>query len=198
MSSGGKRQGADQEQGVPAGPYAIYSLSGEDGVPRYVGKTNNPRRRLGQHVSSSFWRRSAKDRWVAEVSAAGTLKMTVIEWCEDWAAAEVKWIAHGRQVGWPLLNVADGGDDSDRFTSPEFRARARESKYRKAMAQLQLCEMEAKSLGMIGVAANLRIAIDRLKRTARQIRSKCGEDKFAEWAEWLYNELPIDHVRANV
>ena len=91
---------------------AIYVLLDprEEGV-RYVGKARRPAHRYDDHI----WARTQKRpvcRWIASLWESGrTPTMAVVDWAEDWEAAERTWIAGLRQEGHALLNVSAGGLD---------------------------------------------------------------------------------------
>lgn len=78
---------------------------------RYVGKSNNPARRLIIHVSGdkcNTW----KDRWLAQLKACGMRPdLRILEECDyaTWLTRECWWIQHLRAVGEPLTNIAVGG-----------------------------------------------------------------------------------------
>lgn len=90
----------------------IYKLSDPaDNAVRYVGKSNDLRRRLNQH----YFRRANQGlwRWLAALAATGARpKMEPIETCSeaDWRERETYWIARYRAAGADLFNIADGGD----------------------------------------------------------------------------------------
>jgi predicted GIY-YIG superfamily endonuclease len=85
---------------------------------RYIGKTINLKARLYAHRNWKSLNCSIrKHRWTFELARAG-LSPTVQaleEMAEHWMIgstlndAEKRWIAHGRALGWDLLNVTGGG-----------------------------------------------------------------------------------------
>lgn len=86
---------------------AIYTLSTSDGCVRYVGKAIDPDKRLKQHLCSRA--NTPVARWVRKLRLDGKRpEMRVIEWTNEWEAAERRWIATHRANG-SLLNLADGG-----------------------------------------------------------------------------------------
>lgn len=94
----------------------IYTLSDpRTGDVRYVGKTNNPRKRLHVHMQCARQRRGRRDyraNWVASLITAGVQPvMDVIETCalEEWATRERFWIAEFKSRGCQLTNANDGG-----------------------------------------------------------------------------------------
>ena len=101
--------GANGDVELPAasmgGEIAIYVLTDpRDNTVRYVGKSNDPERRMSEHVASSM-------PWVVELRSAGLAPvMHIVDRAslEEWERAEQYWIAfysrHGR-----LLNTEVGG-----------------------------------------------------------------------------------------
>ena len=78
---------------------------------RYVGKTNNPRRRLEFHLAMKDVNRH-KVNWLEDLKRDGAKPvMVILEQTDDknWGKREKYWIATGRASGWPLTNIADGG-----------------------------------------------------------------------------------------
>lgn len=80
-----------------ARPVVIYVLLDADGRRRYVGKSVNAQRRFVTHQRGKF-------SWAVAYD--------VLETCDEvgWEARERYWIAYGRENGWPLENVAAGGN----------------------------------------------------------------------------------------
>lgn len=78
---------------------AIYALSGEDGVVRYVGKSERPSTRQAEH------------RRAGTIGQGVAISMAILEWTADWETAERRWIEHYRSLGAPLVNIAAGGLD---------------------------------------------------------------------------------------
>lgn len=91
----------------------IYTLTDpRDGAIRYVGKTDNPERRLAMHLKERY--HSHKNHWLQELASEGLKPiMTIIETVSEgqgWEDRERYWIAHFRAIGCPLTNGTDGGD----------------------------------------------------------------------------------------
>ena len=86
-----------QRKGSLGRVVVIYVLLDALGSRRYVGKTIDPAARLRTH-------RKRKFPWASKLEA--------LETCgeESWEGRERFWIAHGRAEGWPLENVAAGGN----------------------------------------------------------------------------------------
>lgn len=80
---------------------------------RYIGKSNYPARRLGEHIAGNS--NKAKSVWIGELVDAG-LKPKLVNLEEvprdEWREREMHWIAEGHKQGWPLVNISQGGDGS--------------------------------------------------------------------------------------
>jgi hypothetical protein len=88
---------------------SIYGLYDCDGALRYIGKANDPAKRLKGHMRDRQRRRSPLYDWL---NKHGLPEMRVIEQdCADWCEAERRLITDARVRGEKLLNVADGGDE---------------------------------------------------------------------------------------
>lgn len=91
----------------------IYALvDPRTGIIRYVGKTTNPSFRLEGHLRDR--RRCERVKWLRELKHANLepvmVILEVVHAPVRWQDREVFWIAMGRELGWDLTNVADGGD----------------------------------------------------------------------------------------
>lgn len=103
---------------------SIYALCDPDTAEvRYIGKANDPEKRLLGHIRDAKVRQTPVYAWIRKLTAAGLApEMVVIRrGCKDWKAEERALIAAGRALGLRLLNVADGGDEP--FMTREQRAR---------------------------------------------------------------------------
>lgn len=75
-------------------------------MPIYVGQTNNPARRFGQHTGPHCHSRLLAWR-IRNASEMGVRPlMRVLEWCEPGEAHEREqyWIAYVRSLGWSPAN----------------------------------------------------------------------------------------------
>lgn len=112
----------------------IYVLKcPSSGEIRYVGKTDNPKRRLNRHIRDSA--RGSSDyrsRWIRTLLASGSKPIMEIvrtlEPHEDWQEAEIAEIKIHRERGCRLTNCTDGGDgaaliDPERIAWRNYRAR---------------------------------------------------------------------------
>lgn len=93
---------------------SIYALSDpRGGGVRYVGKANDPAKRLKSHLRDARRRRTPVYLWINRLLKAGVVPaITVLETCgvDEWPDAERRLIAKYRANG-DLLNLADGGDE---------------------------------------------------------------------------------------
>lgn len=95
---------------LPEGSWAIYALiDPRDGIIRYVGVTNDARRRLPEH-SKDRPLHSQKTAWLADLDVASLApQMRILEIVppggESPFAAEQRWIRHLLEEGTPLTNV---------------------------------------------------------------------------------------------
>jgi hypothetical protein len=83
---------------------------------RYVGRTNDPKRRMEGHLNSSAKGNKGKFEWIAQLKAQGKRpQMTILEECtpDTWEAAEKRWIAHYRAINTAMTNKASGGHGRD-------------------------------------------------------------------------------------
>ena len=76
----------------------IYILKDPDtGLVCYVGKTNNPRKRLNSHKNPDKRKNLHSVRWNRKLKEAGKFAvMEIIEETNGWEACEKKWISFYR------------------------------------------------------------------------------------------------------
>ena len=107
----------------------IYGLCDpRTGTLRYVGKSNNPVKRLERHLREARTLRSChRHDWLASLLTAGVKPViSILEECAapKWAEREQFWIAFHRAAGCDLVNNSDGGEGNEGYAfSPESRAR---------------------------------------------------------------------------
>jgi len=87
----------------------IYALKDKStGEVRYIGKANDPAKRLSSHMYDSRKRNSPVHKWIRK---NGTPEMVILAGpIEDWESEEIRLIAEYREKGFNLLNVAKGGN----------------------------------------------------------------------------------------
>jgi hypothetical protein len=110
MGAAGLGDSTQSSKANPTMP-AIYALCDPDGVVRYIGKANHPKKRFGQHLREARKGLTPKDEWITSLVRENcTPSMVVLVGdSRDWEADERRLIAEHRAAGAPLLNVADGG-----------------------------------------------------------------------------------------
>lgn len=111
----------------------IYALADprKPEIIRYVGKSDNPQKRLRYHLQESTYRpNSRRSKWLRSLTKAEvTPVLILVEECPatEWRSRELFWIAHYRGVGCDLVNSTDGG--GERATPlPEICAKISASK----------------------------------------------------------------------
>lgn len=95
----------------------IYTLSDKFGV-RYIGKSNEPNKRLIKHIRLSKFKKSIKDKWIFSLLLNN--QYPVLEILEEvdekkWESAEIYWIAQFKAWGFKIMNGTSGGEGSDGF-----------------------------------------------------------------------------------
>lgn len=91
----------------------IYTLADPDTLEvRYVGKANDPAKRLRNHLSHCSIGRTYSARWLCKLVDEG--KKPVLQVLEEvdtevWPERECYWIAHFNGQGMRLTNTASGG-----------------------------------------------------------------------------------------
>lgn len=110
--------------------FRIYGLKCPiSGSIRYIGKTKNAlKERLKGHLSDAkkLKYKHHTSRWLRKLLCDGLIpEVILLEESEgDWIEAEIRWIARGKALGWPLTNSTAGGDGAPDPT-PEALARKR-------------------------------------------------------------------------
>src|SRR5688500_3880809 len=81
---------------------------------RYVGKANDPERRLQNHVWTCEKNAHHTARWLSGLKRKGlqptALVLAEIDDGEDWQEQERRFIASGAEMGWKLTNSTPGGE----------------------------------------------------------------------------------------
>lgn len=117
----------DSEQGTTRGWHYVYGLHDpRTGQLRYVGKSDNPRGRLTEHMREV--RNTHRCNWVQSLKSVGLKPiLTIIDATppgSDWAWMERVYIASGRRAGLPLTNIADGGEGTRGIPAETLRRMA--------------------------------------------------------------------------
>lgn len=98
----------------------VYLLRDPGGTPRYVGVTNNPRRRYQQHLLERP--QTKRGKWMASLVKLGHVpSIEILEASvADWDEAERRWIATFRELGCGLVNGNAGGKDQSHLFNPDL------------------------------------------------------------------------------
>lgn len=101
----------------------IYALvDPRDNQIRYIGKTDNPERRLAMHMRDKDI--CHRTNWLKGLIAVGSKPaMTIIEEVaegQSWEDRERHWIAHYRSLGCKLTNMTDGGEQGPDCTGKKL------------------------------------------------------------------------------
>lgn len=120
----------------------VYALvDPRDETVRYIGITSNPDRRKRQHLGEiaptggTHYR-----RWQKKLRNLGLVpRWEVLEEDLTWDEArelEREWIASGREDGWPLTNITDGGGGAGPEKMREIWAQRSEEERKSILASL--------------------------------------------------------------
>ena len=92
----------------------IYSLSNEDDVIRYIGKSNNLKDRLSEHINESKKGvNTRKNRWIlSSLNNDKTIKIKIIDIVpnSEWTFWEKHYISLYKSWGFNLTNATIGGN----------------------------------------------------------------------------------------
>lgn len=80
---------------------------------RYVGKSDNPKQRLSEHIRKSKYTITYKNRWLQTLKQKNLIPiMEIIDIVDknNWGDSEKKWISYYREEGFNLTNLTDGGE----------------------------------------------------------------------------------------
>lgn len=112
----------------------IYSLSDETGYIRYIGKANEPRKRLNQHIkeSKSSEIKTYKHNWINSFLIKGVKpKIEILDEVleSEWQFWEQYWICLIKSWGFNLVNLTLGGGGGEGYKhSEESKKKMSESK----------------------------------------------------------------------
>lgn len=157
----------------------IYALKCPDsGEIRYIGKANNPEKRLKSHIRDSVRGRRPVHAWVRSLVNAGSIPvMDVLREVSDWETEEAKEIASHRLGGARLLNIAKGGVDIPRLTGLAQRVSISGREASRAYAAKRKVGRAYHALiagGNLGAAARFRFKVN--------VAAKAYPSKFNGWA----------------
>lgn len=105
----------------------IYGLKDpRDNQIYYIGKSNNPKKRLKEHLEDKHTN-PHKRAWIEDLVSCNLIpKLEILEKVDinNWGDIERDWITRGRNNGYPLTNITDGGGASS-FGSSNYEAPAK-------------------------------------------------------------------------
>lgn len=180
--------------GAPVSAVVIYGLyDPRTHELRYVGKTNDPSRRLTGHLTSarSAIRPNHRISWLRSLLAAGVVPVCgVLEICDTttWVDRERHWIADLRRGGANLLNATDGGEGvPGRVPTEETKAKMRAQRWRHTPETRALISKKAKARKVSdATVARLKAMNDARRGTssAPETCARIAEAKRRTWARW--------------
>jgi predicted DNA-binding protein YlxM (UPF0122 family) len=116
----------------------IYGIS-HRGLIRYIGKSNNPRRRLYQHINEKS--NKHKYNWLNNIiknNDRPTIEIIDEVPEEEWEFWEQYWISQFKTWGFKLINATNGGDGSNGYKhSEKSKRKMRRSKLGTKLPQEQ-------------------------------------------------------------
>lgn len=94
---------------------------------RYIGKVDNPKKRLHCHINGRFKTDSYKNHWLKNLCHDSKPELIILEKISilEWEDAEKWWIAYCKFLGVSLTNGTDGGDGV--LPTPETRRKMSEA-----------------------------------------------------------------------
>jgi len=94
----------------------IYSLEYPIGNIRYIGKADNPKKRLENHIKEAKHRnKNHKDNWINSLAESPILNIIEETTYEHWQDREAYWINFYKEKGFNLVNGTNGGEGSNGF-----------------------------------------------------------------------------------
>lgn len=134
----------------------IYVLKDpRTGECRYVGKANNPKKRLAVHFAKSLKPKTHLQTWIKHLLSLGlrpTLEILEEVPESQWAFWEREYIRVFRLIGFNLTNGTDGGEGSHNPT-PEVKAKQSNSLLGRAKPPFTEAHKEAIRLSRLGTKA---------------------------------------------
>lgn len=104
----------------------IYCLKDPvTGDVRYIGKTDNLKKRFSEHIKGSAKKKTYLGNWLKSLSGEKPILAVLHEVSEgeSWAEEERRYISCARALGMDLVNLTDGGDGTPGWVpTPENRA----------------------------------------------------------------------------
>lgn len=92
----------------------IYVLRDpNDNEIRYVGKSDNPKERIIEHIRKSKYKKTYKNNWIQKLLKEDKKPiMEIIDTVQkyEWSEKEKYWVKYYKDKGYNLTNLTEGGD----------------------------------------------------------------------------------------
>ena len=126
----------------------IYTLSDPTtNMVRYVGKTNNIKKRLILHMSTIEKYKSHKNSWLKFLKAKSLkpiIEIIDVVNEENWGFWEQYWISQFKTWGFNLVNSTDGGENP-----PSWKGCTHSDEYKKIRKEIMINNNPAKNMNNI-------------------------------------------------
>lgn len=166
---------------------------------RYIGKTNNPEHRMGQHLwdSKTHRKHCHNHRWINALMESGiTPEMKIIEECGDnWQDRERFWIKYYRDIGVKLTNVTDGGEGIDiPNRNPGWYEKAVETRIKNG--SFAKTEEEIEKIRQTNLRKSSEYCKNGHKRTEENTQYHVGKNgrSYRNCLECKKNRIPNTHI----
>lgn len=177
----------------------IYGLRNFiDNNIRYIGQTNNPEVRLKYHLSHYKIGKSHSKNWIKNIiDNGGSLAIDILEIVlndEDTNDREQYWIKYGRDSGWRLTNLSDGGFSSTgyQWTNDQRKKFSDKKKgilftdqHKKALSKAQKDRLKSKPHVRLGMKhseeAKAKMSESKIGKSLNVDHDKRSLDRASEW-----------------
>lgn len=162
----------------------IYTIEDENGVIRYVGKSNDPKNRIYGHLKEA--KGAHKYNWLQSIIKRGYFPVVnIIDEVpfDDWEPYEIYWIAQFRAWGFDLVNKCDGG------SGPTNAKRSQETKEKVSKSQI----------GRKASEETKKLMSDKAKEYAKSNPNynKCQDKHYLIDKEELYQKYIVENLSIN-
>lgn len=115
----------------------IYTLEYPTGNIKYVGKSDNPNKRLRKHIKEAKYRnKNHRDKWINSLSESPLLNVIEETTYEHWQDREIYWINFYKEKGFILVNGTDGGEGSNGFKGRTHSQKTKDKLSKLAMGRI--------------------------------------------------------------
>ncbi len=159
---------------------------------RYVGKANDPIKRLQSHIRDSRTRNRPVCNWIGKLVSQGLepILHVLIPNAPDWRAAEILAIERCKAAGCDLLNLAKGGDDIPCSKETRKKNANRLQSFLKTGQSKRGSQASRESMVKYGYNSALKLAIragnkaqtDRIHSKMRE-RAEAEPQHFGAWKD---------------